>query len=541
MTEQRSMRPIKAAALAAATVLAMAVPAAAQQPRTLRIAMTASDVPTTTGMPNNGYEGMRFLGYPVFESLILWDLSNPAQAAGVRPGLAERYEQDANDPKVWRFHLRRGVTFHDGAPFNADAVIWNLDRFFRTDSPQADAAGGAIVRGRVAGLESYRKIDEFTVEMTTVRPISYWPYLVVYILYTSPQSFEQAGRDWGRVASLPAAGTGPFRLTRFVPRQQAELTRHDTYWDANNRARLERITLLPMPEANTRLAALRSGQVDWIEVPPPDAVQSLRGAGFTISTGSYPHVWPWVFAAGRAGSAVADVRVRQALNYCIDREGMVALLNGLAEPSVAFFKPNDPAFGSPQNRYRLDAARGRALLAEAGYNAQRPLRLRVGISNSGSGQMLPLPMNEFLQASLKENCGVDIAFEVVEWNTLLGALRAAPDQPAWLGTDAVNISLVSSDPSQMARWFLGVNASPRGSNAGHWRDEAFDAAFTALEQERDPARITELLARAHERLVDNPPWLWIVHDLNPRAMSRRVRNFTPAQSWFQDLTRIEVQ
>ncbi|GGG19941.1 ABC transporter substrate-binding protein [Caldovatus sediminis] len=531
-----------AALLAAAAAAWLPAPAAAQQPpRTLRIAMTATDVPTTTGMPNNGFEGMRFLGYPIFESLVLWDLSRADVVAGLRPGLAERWEQDEADPRVWRFHLRRGVTFHDGTPFNADAVIWNLDRFFRNDSPQFDPAGSAITRGRIPVLESYRKVDDFTVETVTTRPVSYWPYLVVYVLITSPHSFEQAGRDWGRVAALPPAGTGPFRLARFVPRQQAELARNDGYWDAGRRARLDRIVLIPMPEANTRLAALRSGQVDWIEVPPPDAIPSLRQAGFQVVTNSYPHVWPWVFAAGRQGSPVADVRVRQALNYCIDREGMVTLLNGTAEPSVGFVKANDPLFGSPQHRYRLDPARGRALLAEAGYSAQRPLRLKVGISTSGSGQMLPLPMNEFLQQSLRQHCGVEVAFEVVEWNTLLAALRFPPDQPQWLGADAVNISLYSSDPSAFARWFLSSNFSPRGSNAGHWRDEAFDRAFAALETERNPERIAQLLRTAHERLVDNPPWLWIVHDLNPRAMTRRVRGFTSAQSWFQDLTPVELQ
>ncbi len=528
---------------AAAILAACAAPAFSQAPppRVLRIAMTATDVPTTTGMPNNGFEGMRFLGYPVFEALALWDLSRPDQPAALRPGLAERWEQDTTDPRIWRFHLRRGVTFHDNTAFNADAVIWNLDRFFRNDSPQFDATGSAITRGRIPVLESYRKIDDFTVEMTTSRPVSYWPYLAVYILITSPASFESAGRDWARTAALPPAGTGPFRLSRFVPRQSAELSRNDSYWNAEGRARLDRILLLPMPEANTRVAALRSGQVDWIEVPSPDAIPSLRQAGFNVVTNSYPHVWPWVFAAGRQGAAIADVRVRQALNYCIDRAGMVQLLNGTAEPSVGFFKPNDPAFGTPQNRYTLDPARGRALLAEAGHTAQRPLTIRIGISNSGSGQMLPLPMNEFLQQSLQQNCGVRVAFEVVEWNTLLGGLRVAPDQPQWLNADALNISLVSSDPSQMARWFLSSNFSPRGSNAGHWRDEAFDRAFAALETERDPVRQAVLLRTAHERLVDNPPWLWIVHDLNPRAMSRRVRNFVSAQSWFQDLTVVDLQ
>jgi ABC-type transport system substrate-binding protein len=105
----------------------------------------------------------------------------------------------------------------------------------------------------------------------------------------------------------------------------------------------------------------------------------------------------------------------------------------------------------------------------------------------------------------------------------------------------VNISLYSSDASAFARWFLSSNFAPRGSNNGHWKDDQFDAAFAELERERDPAKINQLLATAHARLVDSAPWLWIVHDLNPRAMSRRVTGFTSAQSWFQDLTTVDLR
>ena len=73
------------------------------------------------------------------------------------------------------------------------------------------------------------------------------------------------------------------------------LSRNDDYWDKARVPKLDKMVLFPMPEATTRLAALRSGQVDWIEVPPPDAVPSLKSAGFEIVTGSYPHMWPWVF------------------------------------------------------------------------------------------------------------------------------------------------------------------------------------------------------------------------------------------------------
>src|SRR6202011_719369 len=134
-------------ALALAAALLGFRPALAET--TLRIAMTAADIPTTTGLPNNGFEGMRFLGYPIFEGLVLWDLSKPDRLATLRPGLAEKWEQDPADLKTWIFHLRHGVKFHDGTDFNADAVIWNLDRYFKTDSPQFEPPSSAMSRARV--------------------------------------------------------------------------------------------------------------------------------------------------------------------------------------------------------------------------------------------------------------------------------------------------------------------------------------------------------------------------------------------------------
>ena len=178
---------------------------------TLRIAMTASDIPTMTGLPNNGFEGMRFLGYPIFEGLVLWDLTSTDHLAGLRPGLAEKWEQAPDDNKTWIFHLRRGVKFHDGTDFNADAVVWNLDRYFKSDSPQYEIASSAMTRARAPLLAAYKKIDDDTVAISTTKPASYFPFMAVYILFTSPASFEKAGRDWAKVATLPAAGTGPCR------------------------------------------------------------------------------------------------------------------------------------------------------------------------------------------------------------------------------------------------------------------------------------------------------------------------------------------
>src|SRR5437764_11059528 len=200
-------------ALAAVTVLAMAGWAWAGG--TLRVALTATDVPTTTGAPDNGGEGIRFLGFPVFESLVLWDLSRADKLAEIRPGLAESWEQDKNDKTRWIFRLRRGVKFHDGTDWNADAAIWNLDRFLNKDAPQFDPPNAAVTQARNPYYANYRKIDDYTIEIGTPRPISYFPNMVTWMLNVSPAQFKKAG-SWAEFAKAPA-GTGPFKIVDFKP------------------------------------------------------------------------------------------------------------------------------------------------------------------------------------------------------------------------------------------------------------------------------------------------------------------------------------
>ncbi len=519
-------------------VAASAAPAMAQG--TLRIAMTATDVPTTTGAPNNGFEGIRFMGFTAFDALVNWDLSRADVPADITPGLAESWKQDTADPKKWVFKLRQGVKFHDGTPFNADAAIWNLERSFTQTSKQFDPQASAINRGRPTYIaeNGFRKVDDYTIELTTTRPISYFPYVLTTIFYVSPTAFEKAG-TCAEFAKAPI-GTGPFKAQNFKPRISIELIKNPDYWDKARVPKVDTIILFPMPEANTRLAALRSGQVDWIEVPPPDAIDGLKKAGFDVVTNSYPHVWPWVLNTLKTDSPFRDVKVRQALNYCVDRDGLVTLLNGTAEPSVGFFKKTDPRFGNPKNAYKFDPPTAKKLLAEAGYGPDKPVKAKIMISTSGSGQMLPLPMNEFLQQSMKQ-CGFEITFEVVEWGTVLVNLRSEPTAPVAANSDALNISLVSSDVSMVVRWFYGENSTPKGSNWGHWRNPEFDATLLKMESAANKDEFDKSVIKLHEMLVDEAPWLWVVHDGNPRAMTKKVHGFVSAQSWFQDLTRVSMK
>ena len=503
----------------------------------LRIAMTAADIPTTTGMPNNGSEGMRFLGYPIFEPLVDWDLANASdQRAGLRPGLATSWEVDATDKNVWTFKLRENVKFHDGSIVDADVILWNLARIYDNKSPQFDVAASAIARARVPTVKEWRKVDANTVQIMTDAPTSYFPQQLTWIPMVSKARYEEVG-SWAAFAAKPS-GSGPFSITRVMPRVSVELAANKAYWDSARVPKVDKLTLFPMAEATTRLAALRSGQVDWIEVPPPDTIPSLKAAGFTISTKIYPHIWPWVFSV-QPGSPFADKRVRQALNWAIDRNALVSLLNDTALPAKGFVTDTDPQFGKPATQYGYDPEKARALLKEAGYSDAKPLTFKVMISTSGSGQMTPIPMNELLQQTLAK-IGVKVNFEIVEWGTMLVAFRQAPDNAAGLGCHAMNISLMWSDPSVWRRYFHTDARTPREQNWGQWSNPAYDALMDKARVTFDDAEVEKILAQAHEILIEESPWLFIVHDLNPRAMAKTVSGFKPAQSWMQDFTPVSV-
>jgi peptide/nickel transport system substrate-binding protein len=530
-----SRRAASAAVITLAVALAVTTPAQAQ--KTLRIAMTAADIPTTTGLPNNGFEGMRFLGYPIFEPMIDWDLTKTEMLPPLRPGLATDWAVDGTDRTKWVFKLRAGVTFHDGTPFNADSVVWNLGRFYDDKSPQYEATASAITRARVPLVDRWEKIDDMTVAIYTKRPISYFPYQVTVFLMGSPTAWEKAGRSWTEVAKGTASGTGPFKIAKVTPRVAVELARNDAYWNKDRVPKVDRVVLTPMPEATTRLAALRSGQMDWIEVPPPDAIPSLKDAKFQIATSKYPHIWPY-YLKSTEDTVFRDKRVRQAANYAVDRDALVKFLNGTADPAVGYWPPSHPNFGNPENKYRYDPAKSKALLKEAGYD--KPVKIKVQISTSGSGQMLPLPMNELIQQSMA-TAGFEVEFDVVEWGQMLVNSRQSTDAAVTKTLDGFNQSSVDGDYNFIYRWFHSASFTPVSSNWPHWKNAEFDGILNKLEVDfSGNADKSPELTRAHEILVDDPPWLWIVHDLNPRAFVPKLKGYIPAQSWFNDFTQVTL-
>ncbi len=523
----------------AATFAMLATTVQADAAGTLRIGMTASDIPLTTGQTDQGGEGQRFMGYTVYNALVEWDLTKADKPSGLVPSLSTSWQVDANDKTKWIFKLRDGVKFHDGSAFTAEAVVWNLDKLLKQDAPQFDKRQSAQGKSRIPAVASYKVIDPLTVEITTKSPDATLPYQLSWILISSPANWEAQGKNWDNVAQKPS-GTGPWKMeSGFVPRERAELTPNKDYWDKTRVPKLDKLVLIPLPEPNTRVAALRSGQVDWVEAPAPDSVKSLKDAGFKIVTNSYPHNWTWHLSRVE-GSPWNDIRVRKAANLAVDRQGLNELLGGLSVPAQGYMPPGHQWFGKPSFKLDYNIEEAKKLMKEAGFGPDNPIKTKVVISSSGSGQMLPLQMNEYIQQTLGE-IGINVEYEVMDWNTVINVWRAGAKDASAKGATAVNYSYFIQDPfTAMIRQSQCNLAPPAGTNWGYYCDKDMDALFDKVRNTFDAAEQDKVMQQIHEKYVNDALFLMVTHDVAPRAMTGKVKGFVQAQNWFQDFSTISI-
>src|SRR5712664_118147 len=230
------MRIEKSGRIRAMAAVTLAIAAVAGLPRiagaetVLRIGMTAADIPRTLGQPDQGFEGNRFTGLTMYDALTMWDLSSADKPSVMIPGLATEWKVDDADKKKWTFKLRPGVTFHDGSPFNADAVVWNVEKVLKQDAPQFDPSQVGVTATRMPTLVAARKIDDLTVEMTTKVPDSFLPINLTNLFMASPSKWQKfydaASAADAKAKSLAAwdafskdpSGTGPWKLKAFTPR-----------------------------------------------------------------------------------------------------------------------------------------------------------------------------------------------------------------------------------------------------------------------------------------------------------------------------------
>ena len=291
------------------------------------------------------------------------------------PGLATSWRQTS--PTVWRFELRKGVSFHDGAPFSADDVLFTFAR----------AAGeGSDMLSYVNDVKNVRKIDAHTVEIETKTPFPILPDTLALLFMMNKKWAEdnQATRPVDRrkgienAASFRANGTGPFRLRERQPNVKTTFQRNASYW-GKIEGNVVNVEYTPIANDATRVAALLSGQVDVIEPVPLQDVARINASGKskvmqgpelrTIFLGMDQKRDELLYSSVKGKNPFKDKRVRQAFYQAIDIQGIQrTVMRGASTPTALMVAPGINGFDAALNkRLPFDPEASKKLLAEAGY------------------------------------------------------------------------------------------------------------------------------------------------------------------------------
>ena len=438
----------------------------------------------------------------------------------VEPALAESWEI-SEDGTVYTFTLREGVNFHDGSPLNAEAVKFNFDRMLDENHPYYDT-GPFPLSFFFSAVENVEAVDDRTVRFTLNAPyapflsnLAYTPGLIV-----SQAAVEERGADFGRNPS----GTGPFKFVEWRSNEAVVVERNPDYWDGA--PELEAVVYRPITDANTRTAEMLAGGIDVMVEVPPVALSEFQGGGFNIVEQAGPHVWFLILNAKEG--PFADKRVRQAVNYAVNKSALVEeVLEGTAEVAAG---PTPPAFAWAHNEelepYPYDPDKARELIAEAGVEGAE---LTFYVTEGGSGMLDPVAMGTAIQADL-EAVGFDVSIETYEWNTFLGEVNPGLEGKA----DMAEMAWMTNDPDTLPFLALRTAAWPEegGFNSGYYSNPEVDGLLEAARVSTDQEERARLYKEMQTIVQEDAPWLFVANWKQNAVTSDRVENFTLEPSFF---------
>jgi len=446
----------------------------------------------------SGYEA----AYCIFEGLVTFD-----KTMNIIPALATNWEVQ-EDGRTWIFHIRHGVRFQDGTPFNADAVRINFERGMDPSRTTTNRALWNI-------WESGTVIDEYTFEAVTKKPSALVLNALAHGagLMVSPKSIK----DYDDHPEHHPVGTGPFMLENFKVGEELTLVAYPDYWGA--KPQVDKLIFRYVSDASTRINALLTGAVDVIDNVAPHAALRLQSdpAAQVIAT---PALRPYTIHFLMERELFKDVRVRQALNYAIDKEAIGSgLFLGYAKPAdspLAFNTSGHAATGY----YKYDPEKAKSLLTIAGWRDTdgdgvldkngKPFEFTV-ITPEGQWAM-DLQVVEAVAAQL-ESIGVRANIMKVEPASFWGLLSVPPADATWdmafFGFNPSNASgqyhldcCYSSNPD--------LGSGPACWNLSWFKNAQVDELIAKAGQTTDTVQRNALLASAQQLIWDEAPAVWLV-------------------------------
>jgi ABC-type dipeptide transport system, periplasmic component len=497
------------APLMLATALALVSPAIGQTPPNVLVVGQIAEPASLDPHVSTASNDFR-IAVNVYDGLV----RNTPGTLEIEPALATDWTI-SDDGLEYTFNLREGVTFHDGTPFNADAVKFNFDRMLDENHPFA-STGPFPLAFFFSSIESVEVVDDLTVKFTLNEPFA--PLMSNLAspsgLIVSPAAVEQHGADYGR----NPVGTGPFKFEEWQSNTRVVVSRNEDYWDGP--APLEAVIFRPIADANTRVAEMLSGGIDVLLETPPDNVAQFRDdANFQLKEAVGPHVW-YVMLNAKEGP-FADKLVRQAVNYAVNKESLVNdVLQGTADVSAG---PIPPAFNWAYNEdvapYPYDPEKARELLAEAGAEGAS---LTFLVTEGGSGMLDPVPMGTAIQADLAA-VGLDVEIQTYEWNTFLSEVNPGLEGKA----DMAEMAWMTTDPDTLPFLTLRTAAFPDqgGFNSSYYSNPEVDALLDQARVSTDPEERGELYRQVQALVHEDAPWLFVANWKQNAVVTAAVGDF----------------
>lgn len=419
------------------------------------------------------------------------------------------------DPLTWTFKLKPGVTFHTGTPLTADVIVFAVKNLQSDEQKKL----GAPVYGSLSHVIEATKVDDMTVEIKTSRPAPILPAETSAFRIVDPKAWADLGRE--NFGTRPS-GTGPFRVTAW-DNTQATMVRFDGGF---RKPKIDNMLMYFQPEAATRVQAFNGGAVDLAFSIPTDSVELVKKAGGTINVGTAPSVSILVFNQ-KKGGFTTDKRVRQALNYAIDKSYGQTLLGGYGkpagQPATASVNGYQPDIGA----YPYDPAKAKQLLSEAGF----PNGLKVVAEIVDTNADLTNVYQKVAQDLAK--VGVNMELRLITLPDLFAKVTGGKEFEG-----EMHIMNYGSNPSgDMMR---SINAFHSCNSASKWTcvPEA-QAAIEAANAEFDPAKRSAELRKIALAYHDAAPQIFLFEQYELDATTAKVKGFRN-QNWLISWADIEL-
>jgi len=459
------------------------------------------------------------IGYHVFDPLV-WQVS----AGKFEPGLAESW-QISPDAKAYTFKLRKDVKFHDGTPFNAQAVKFTFDRIA---DPATKSQTAISVLGPYDGADV---IDDATIRVRFKTP--YAPFLDAvsspYLVPVSPDAVRKAGKDFGSSALV---GTGPFKFESYRADAEVVLVRNDDYkWGpAHLKSRgapyLDKIVWRIIPESTTRIATVESGELTLVEDVPTQDYQRLKSAGKLTILDAVQAGSGWSMMMNVENPPFDDLRVRSAFEWAVDKNAMnQTVWNGVFKPACSPLTSNMLGYDAKTcDKYKYDTQRANALLDDAGWRMNTAtgvrekggLPLKLGLYFRSDSD-LSRNMATFLQGNVKP-VGIQI--------DLQGLARAGYFDAVRAGKQHMQFWWESAGDPNVVRILVHSSNANGGTNRNRYKNAEMDRLIDEAAAQTDTEKRKALYSQIQNKLLDEAVMVFFADPLSIFAYQKTLQGVT---------------